>query len=166
MKIDLSKFSKDIQSKIQAALSDDGKISLSEMREMQLDKKVELELMSQLAGNPDIVGDGFVRKKTKEGSTILSAGTMYQGVKPMSEEEKRNYRTRYKNNYIEEGFLQDGVLYFRDKNGEMIKGEDGEYLSEKIDTAPPRIFNEDGTINPEFYEYLNSLCLISFISSV
>ena len=39
----------------------------------------------------------------------------------------------------------------------MIKGDDGEYLSEKIDTAPPKIFNEDGTVNPELYEYLNSL---------
>ena len=98
MKIDLSKFAKDIQSKIQAALSNDGKISLAEMREMKLAKDVEQELMSQLAGQPDMIGDGFVKKETENGSIIISAGEMYQGVKPMTDTEKMNFRTRYNNN--------------------------------------------------------------------
>ena len=80
MKIDLSKFSKDVRSMIQAALSDDGKISLAEMREMKLGKDLENELMAQLAGEPELIGDGFVRKTTADGSNILYAGQPHQGV--------------------------------------------------------------------------------------
>ena len=81
MKIDLSKFAKDINvlKKIQAALLD-GKISLTELQDMQLSKKLEYELMTLLAGNPDIVGDGFVRKKTKDGTTLTTFMNQY-GIK-------------------------------------------------------------------------------------
>ena len=156
-------FTKEIQAKIQAALDDavsPGKIDLDEMRKMKLTNKEQVLLMNLLAGNPDLMGDGFIRKQTNNGSVLISKGQPRQGVTPMSESDKKKFRAKYNNNEINEGFLKDGLMYFRNEKGELIRGEDGEYISERMYVVEEKLpfLNEDGTIdNEKFYEYIKSL---------
>ena len=120
MGIDFSKFTKDIQAKIKAALSD-SKIDAEEIRSMNLDKDIAIKLMQELSGNPDVVGDGFIKggnknkkllllDKPENGSTIsLTADSLsyYKNINPD----------------IHQGIYQDGMIYLADKNGNLVKDE-------------------------------------------
>lgn len=160
MGIDLSKFAKDIQLKIQAALSDDDKISAAEFREMNLSEAAKTELMKQLAGNPGMIGDGFIGK-TDSDSTFVFHENPKNGIVNLTDKALKHYSNKYPDKDIKEGFMQDGALYFRDSKGELVKDENNVFISEKIfveEEKTPAFINKDGSINIEkFQEHLNNL---------
>lgn len=137
MNIDFSKFSEKVQAKIKAALNDEvspDRIDADEIRAMNLSKEVQAELMRQLAGNPGMIGDGFYGKSDND-STFVFYDKPKNGKVDLSDKAINHYKNKYPDKDIYDGFMQDGVLYFRDSNGEIIKDKDNNYISEKIFTS-------------------------------
>ena len=164
MDIDFSKFSKAVQDKIKAALSDEispDRIDAEEIRNMNLSKEVHDELMRQIAGNPGIIGDGFYGKSDKD-STFIFYEKPKNGKVDLSDKAINHYKGKYPDKDICDGFMQDGIMYLRDSQGELLKDENNNYISEKIFTKPKEkelsFLNNDGSINiKNFQEYLNKL---------
>ena len=159
MGIDFSGFSEKIQSKIKAALSDN-KLDAAEVRDMNLSEAEKSELMKQLAGNPGLIGDGFIGK-TSSDSTFVFHDKPKNGIVNLTDKTIRHYQSKYPDKDIKEGYMQDGVLYFRNSDGKLVKDDNNVYITENIfleEKPEINFFNQDGSINVEkFQAYLNEL---------
>ena len=113
MGIDFSKFTKDIQAKIKAALSD-SKIDAEEIRSMNLEKDVAIKLMLELSGNPDVIGDGFIKGGNKNKKLLLLDKPENGSTIPLTADSLSYYRKI--NPEVHQGIYQDGVIYLADKN--------------------------------------------------
>ena len=162
MGIDFSKFSKDIQSKIKAALSD-SKISAEELRAMNLDKETAIKLMQELSGNPDFVGDGFVHIKIDNKSLLSLDKLENDTIVPLTKQALEHYNQFYPNKDIQNGYYKDGKMYFLNSQGKMVRDIFNNYLSENITVEPakkdsPDFIDPDGKINVQkLQEHLNTL---------
>ena len=159
MGIDFSKFAKDIQTKIKSALSDN-KIDAEEVRAMNLEKDVAIKLMQELSGNPDIVGDGFIKGGSKNKKLILLDKPENGSTIPLTQDSLSYYKNINPN--VEQGIYQDGKIYLADKQGMLLKDKNNNYISEQVffEKTPAELsfINSDNSINVEkFQAHLNEL---------
>ena len=160
MGIDFSKFTKDMQAKMKAALSDN-KIDAEEICSMNLDKDVEIKLMQELSGNPDVVGDGFIKGGNKN-KKLLLLDKPENGSKISLTEDSLSY---YKdiNPEVYQGIYQDGMIHLADKNGNLVKDKNNNYISERVffaEIPSPLIHTprEENSITPTLPIHVGSCC--------
>ncbi len=135
MGIDFSKFTQDIQAKIKAALEDGkspNKIDAAEFRAMNLDKQIANQLMKELAGNSEFIGDGYIKAGSKNKTLILLDMPEENSIIPLTQDSLDYYQALYPDKEISKGIYRDGVLYLADSQGKPVKDRFNNYITEKI----------------------------------
>ena len=133
MGIDFSKFSKEIQAKIKAALEDKispNKVDAAELRAMNLEKEIANQLMQELCGNSEYLGDGYVKMQNKNKTLVLLDKPDNNSFIPLTSDSLNYYRTI--NSEVAQGLYNDGVLYLVDSKGHLLKDKFNNYITEKL----------------------------------
>ena len=125
MGFEFGNFSPEIQAKINNAL-EDGRISAEELRNMHLEKKDSTSIMQILLEHRNYVGDGFQIVTDKENGISLISQTSFDTDKidvMLDDISLNTYKIHFKNNNIAKAKWENGVLYFLDAKGEIVKDD-------------------------------------------